>query len=450
MRRRPEPDAARIVRSRALCPRLPTPPSVSDSYLPIEDYGLVGNMRTAALVGKNGGVGWLCLPHFDSPSVFCPVLDADKGGTFSIEVQGDPAVRQVYLPDTNVLVTRYTSESGAVEIVDYMPVGMEGPEGGYHRLIRHVRVLRGEVSLRVRCEPAFDYGRQGHRAEVTPEGVVFTADDGMRLLLSTVRTLALDDAGREPGRRPRPRPRAGRPRDARAPVPRRGGDARRGAALARGRVRPFPPDDGLLAPVAHAVHLHRALARGRPPQRAAAQDPDVRADRRDRRRADDEPARGDRRRAQLGLPLLVDPRRRVHALRAAADRVHDRGPRLYRVAPRPVRVRRRRRPERPAPDRLRHRRAPDAHRGDARPPQRLPRLGAGPRSETAPTASSSSTSTASCSTPSTSTTSTARRSRTTSGPTSSATWTGCATTGSARTRGSGRSAARRSSSSTRS
>ena len=169
-----------------------------EAYLPIEDYGLVGNMRTAALVGKNGGVDWLCLPHFDSPSVFCPILDVEKGGGFRIDVAGDPAVRQVYLPDTNVLVTRYTSEEGACEVVDYMPVGVEGPEGGYHRLIRHVRVLRGEVCLSLRCEPAFDYGRQSHTAEQTDKGIVFTADDGMRLLLSTVRGLEIDEAGRQP------------------------------------------------------------------------------------------------------------------------------------------------------------------------------------------------------------------------------------------------------------
>ncbi|GAB5536875.1 MAG: glycoside hydrolase family 15 protein [Rubricoccaceae bacterium] len=173
-------------------------PVLNPDYLPIEDYGLIGNMRTAALVGMNGGVDWLCMPHFDSPSVFCPVLDAEKGGAFRIEVEGDPEVRQVYLPDTNVLVTRYTSDEGAAEVVDYMPVGMEGPEGGYHRMIRHVRVLRGIVSLSVRCEPAFDYGRQSHTVELAPEGAVFTAEDGTRLLLSTVRTLYVDEGGPQP------------------------------------------------------------------------------------------------------------------------------------------------------------------------------------------------------------------------------------------------------------
>ncbi|HIG75934.1 MAG TPA: glycoside hydrolase family 15 protein [Bacteroidetes bacterium] len=172
------------------------------SYLPIEDYGLVGNMRTAALVGKNGNVDWLCLPHFDSPSVFGAVLDDEKGGRFSITVNGGSKCWQVYLPDSNVLLTRFTGDEGAAEVVDYMPVGMEGPEGGYHRLIRHVRVLRGRVTVNVRCEPGFDYARASHTAELCDdEGVVFESETSrgpVRLALSTKRTLHLTDGANGP------------------------------------------------------------------------------------------------------------------------------------------------------------------------------------------------------------------------------------------------------------
>ncbi|MGB3545203.1 glycoside hydrolase family 15 protein [Rubrivirga sp.] len=168
-------------------------------YAPIEDYGLIGNMRTAALVGKNGSVDWLCLPHFDSPSVFGGILDSEKGGHFRIEVDGSYATRQTYLPDSNVLVTRFTGEEGAAEVVDYMPVGDIGPDAGYHRLIRHVRVLRGRIKIGIRVAPRFDYGRSRHAVELTEEGAVFTAESGgpdggpMRLGLSTVRTLYVDD-----------------------------------------------------------------------------------------------------------------------------------------------------------------------------------------------------------------------------------------------------------------
>lgn len=167
-------------------------------YLPIEDYGLVGNMRTAALIGTNGSLDWLCWPHFDSPSVFGALLDHEQGGHCRLEIEG--AVHQIYLPDTNVLMTRVTSETGAADILDYMPVGDIGPEGGYHRLIRHVRVLRGRVTVRLTCRPGFDYAREDHAVELRPEGALFTSASGRRLLLSTARTLHVDDAGaRRPG-----------------------------------------------------------------------------------------------------------------------------------------------------------------------------------------------------------------------------------------------------------
>ena len=164
------------------------------SYLPIEDYGLVGNMRTAALIGKNGAVDWLCLPHFDSPSVFGAVLDSEKGGHCRFEVAGGCACRQVYLPDSNVLVTRYAGDDGAAEIVDYMPVGELGPDAGYHRLIRHVRVLRGTVRAQLHVQPGFDYGRETHTVELTDEGAEFRSASGRRLGVSTVRTLHVDDS----------------------------------------------------------------------------------------------------------------------------------------------------------------------------------------------------------------------------------------------------------------
>ena len=162
----------------AVCP--PDTAPVPDSpYLPIEDYGLIGDMRTAAVVGKNGSVDWMCLPHFDSPSVFGALLDDDVGGRFQVTLDGEYAVRQVYLPDTNVLVTRYTGETGAAEIVDYMPVrsAASAETDTATRLVRHVRALRGTVTLTVRCEPGFDYARAGHTARVVPgRGVVFESE----------------------------------------------------------------------------------------------------------------------------------------------------------------------------------------------------------------------------------------------------------------------------------
>ena len=93
-------------------------------YQPIENYGVIGNMRTAALVGMDGSIDWLCVPHFDSPSVFAALLDAKKGGRFRIAPSGDDfRNKQFYWPDTNVLITRFLHADGIGEIEDYMPVG---------------------------------------------------------------------------------------------------------------------------------------------------------------------------------------------------------------------------------------------------------------------------------------------------------------------------------------
>src|SRR3954451_19157234 len=100
-------------------------------YLPIEDYGLIGNMHTAALVGRNGTIDWLCLPHFDSPSVFAAILDDRNGGYFRVApVSDDGARRQMYWPETNVLITRFLMTDGVVEVVDHMPVGVKAGEPG--------------------------------------------------------------------------------------------------------------------------------------------------------------------------------------------------------------------------------------------------------------------------------------------------------------------------------
>src|SRR5258707_160588 len=93
-------------------------------YQPIENYGIIGNMRTAALVGMDGSIDWLCLPYFDSPSVFAAILDDRKGGRFRIAPQDDSfRHKQFYWPDTAILITRFLHDEGIGEVEDYMPVG---------------------------------------------------------------------------------------------------------------------------------------------------------------------------------------------------------------------------------------------------------------------------------------------------------------------------------------
>ena len=154
-------------------------------YLPIENYGIIGDMHTAALVGTNGSIDWLCLPRFDAPSVFASLLDDKKGGWFRISpMNGDVTEKQLYWPETNVLVTRFLSAEGVAELIDYMPVG--GIEGAYkpHQLVRRLNVVRGSMHFKLECYPAFDYGRASHTAEIRNNGMAFLSQD-MNLGLAT-------------------------------------------------------------------------------------------------------------------------------------------------------------------------------------------------------------------------------------------------------------------------
>jgi GH15 family glucan-1,4-alpha-glucosidase len=142
-------------------------------YLPLEDYGLIGDLHTATLVGVNGSIDWFCYPRFDSPSIFGAVLDDAKGGRFQItSARQDVIHKQLYSPDTNILITRFLSEDGVSEIIDFMPVGTD--EEDYHgRLVRIVKSVRGNMSLKMECRPAFNYGRTKHRVEIRKGAAYF-------------------------------------------------------------------------------------------------------------------------------------------------------------------------------------------------------------------------------------------------------------------------------------
>lgn len=144
-------------------------------YLPIQDYAIIGNLRTVALVGRNGSIDWFCFPNFDSPSVFAAILDDRIGGRFKIcALNHDVNCKQLYWPDTNVLVTRFLSADGVAEIVDYMPIGEPRMNRqGYHGLIRRVRAVRGVVKFQMECTPAFNYAREGHEVQIVEGGVKF-------------------------------------------------------------------------------------------------------------------------------------------------------------------------------------------------------------------------------------------------------------------------------------
>ena len=144
-------------------------------YPPIADHGLIGDLQTAALVATDGSIDWFCAPRFDSPSVFGALLDQRMGGHFRIRPRADAfTVKQLYLPGTAVLVTRFLTDSGVGEIVDFMPIsGTVATDR--HRIVRAVRCVRGQMAFTIDLAPRFDYGRDAHEPHVTADGIVFQA-----------------------------------------------------------------------------------------------------------------------------------------------------------------------------------------------------------------------------------------------------------------------------------
>src|SRR5258705_11369671 len=154
---------------------------MANRYAPIEDYGVIGDLHTVALVGMDASIDFLCLPSFDSPSVFAALLDADRGGRFQLAPQlDDAAPQQLYLPDTNVLLTRFLSDGGVAEVSDFMPVEDSGVA---HNLVRRAKTVRGTIRFSMRCDPRFDYGRGPHSVERRGDTeILFIGRSGVREL----------------------------------------------------------------------------------------------------------------------------------------------------------------------------------------------------------------------------------------------------------------------------
>ncbi|REG58042.1 GH15 family glucan-1,4-alpha-glucosidase [Paraburkholderia sp. BL6669N2] len=180
----------------------PVPPRPA---LPTDARGVIGNMKTTALVSLRGSIDFMCFPRIDSPAIFAGLLEPSRGGAFSIEPAFEGAnVKQMYLPDTNVLLTRFMTPEGVCELMDFMPVPEDG--GGAaadaplpNCVIRVVRVVHGRMAFRMRCEPRFDYARGAHTAHIDKNGgVEFHAatdagiESGMQLRLNCTVPLALD------------------------------------------------------------------------------------------------------------------------------------------------------------------------------------------------------------------------------------------------------------------
>ena len=149
-----------------------------DDYPLIANHGLIGDLQTAALVTTDGSIDWFCAPRFDSPSIFGALLDKGRGGHFRIRPSGGAFdTRQMYLPDTAILITRFLSDAGVGEIYDFMPISGKVATNR-HRLVRMLRCVRGEMTFDVDLAPRFDYGRTAHEADVSLSGGVFRSAAG--------------------------------------------------------------------------------------------------------------------------------------------------------------------------------------------------------------------------------------------------------------------------------
>ncbi len=390
----------------------------------IEDYGLVGDLQSTALVSRHGCVDWLCLPRFDSGAVFAALLGTPENGHWTLQPAGEfRSTGRRYRGDTLVLETELETPSGAIRLVDFMPPRETNPD-----LVRIVEGVRGRVEMRMELVIRFDYGsivpwvrnaRRHARRDRRARRDVASHTGGARGAELPNARVVLGRGGRPGAVRPHlvPVQRA----DARA-----GG--RRGGAGRHGHV---------LGGVGGRVHVPRAVGRRGPALAADAEGADVRPDGRDRRRSHDVAPGGDRRRPQLGLPLLLAARRDADAARIRSRGLPERGRGLARLA-----APRDRGLAGGPPDHVRRRRRAPTPRARAAVARRLRGLASRCGWATPRATSSSSTCTARSSTPCTTRGGRAWRRPRTRGRSHGRRSTGSSRGGARRTRASGRCAGR--------
>jgi len=163
-------------------------------YKPLADYGLIGNLETCALVGRDGSIDWCCLPRLNSSSIFGALLDTDQGGRFSIHPVGEFEAEQEYMERTNVLQTTFHTDSGVARVTDFMPLSVDnnGNQPKVRALYRNVTCTEGTVEMAVEFDPEFDYARADARVESIADGVVATGE-ARRVSLSSPVDLAVGD-----------------------------------------------------------------------------------------------------------------------------------------------------------------------------------------------------------------------------------------------------------------
>jgi alpha,alpha-trehalase len=168
-------------------------PEPGSEYKPISNYGVIGNMHTAALVGLDGSIDWQCIPRFDSPSVFAAILDSRRGGKFQLSPTGKFSTKQSYEGDTNVLTTTFESDRGRVRLTDFMPCFMDdGKLKDLQELHRILECVEGDGEIRMTFQPRLDYARGKTVLQVTPDGCV-AKNNGQQVNLVLTGKVAISD-----------------------------------------------------------------------------------------------------------------------------------------------------------------------------------------------------------------------------------------------------------------
>lgn len=164
------------------------------AYPPIADLAIIGNGQTAALVDRSGAIVWCCWPRFDSPAVFCSLLDARRGGHFTVAPKDRFDTTRRYIEETNVLETTFSTGSGIMSLTDLMPApdDLGNGRGLPHRILRRVECHGGEIELAVEFAPTFDFARASGRLQSHPRGALATGPGGR---LSLVSPVALSERG---------------------------------------------------------------------------------------------------------------------------------------------------------------------------------------------------------------------------------------------------------------
>ena len=159
----------------------------------IENYGLIGDLHTVALVGMDGSIDFMCFPHFDSPTIFGALLDHENGGHFKLApVSQEMRHKQMYLPDSAILLTRFLGADGVAEVSDFMPIQ---DKGHAHDLVRRAKAVRGDMQFRMELAPRFNYGRSSHHIERQKDGALLISDgpDKTALRLRTALPLRIEN-----------------------------------------------------------------------------------------------------------------------------------------------------------------------------------------------------------------------------------------------------------------